>query len=569
MFSKFAFALLTRSFLGICCLLGPSYSAAQQVPSAIRGTVINSVTREPVPRALVELYANIAVLTDDEGRFEFRLQQPDTLSGQLTIRKPGFADTSYAYSHTPDAPNPDLIVPLLPESLIVGHVNLPTSNQSDRISVTLYQRMVNQGRVQWMNASSTQARSNGDFRFANLPPGTYKLFTEELADRDPLVFDPEGQHYGYPPVYFPNAQDFASAAPIQLEAGQTFHAELSPVLRPYFPVKIPITNMPSAAYPELSVAVQGHPGPGFALGFDGNAILGELPSGAYTVEAIFNNGNPQQSGTGSVQLTVNSSPGTATMTITPHSTIAVHVKTEFSERALSNTSSSSYSNARGESFTRSEPARIFLQPADEFLTTQIISLRPPRRNNDNELAFEGVPPGRYWVNVQPSYGYVASITSGGLDLLHDTVPAGEGGIDPIEIVLRDDAAGVEGTVDGMPASFETTSASNSSRTYSTSIEKRHTSITIGGNSSGAWLYAIPSPERSGALPTGVVSPDGTFGFSNLAPGTYRILAFDHQQDHLDYRNPDAMRAFEDKGPIVHLAPNQTEHIHLTLIHTTD
>jgi hypothetical protein len=567
-FSKFPFAPLTRCFLGIIYLLGPSYSAAQQAPSAIAGTVINSVTREPVPRALVELYANIAALTDDEGRFEFRLQQADTLSGQLTIRKPGFADTSYTYSYSPDAPNPDLVVPLLPESLIVGRVNLPTSNQSDRISVTLYQRMVNQGRVQWMNASSTQARSNGDFRFAALAPGTYKLFTEELADRDPLVFDPEGQHYGYPPIYFPTAQDFASAAPIQLEAGQTFHAELSPVLRPYFPVKIPITNLPSAEFPEISVAVQGHPGPGFALGFDDNAILGELPNGVYTVQGLFNNGNPQQSGSGSVQLTVNSSPSTATMAVTPHSSVAVHVRTEFSERAM-NRSSTSYNNGRGETFTRSEAAQIYLQPADEFRPNQIISLRAPRRNNDNELAFENVPPGRYWVNVQPNSGYVASITSGGLDLLHDPFPLGEGGTDPIEIVLRDDAAGVEGTVDGMPASFATTSASNSSRTYSTSIEKRHTSITIGGNSSGAWLYAIPSPERSGALPTGVVSPDGTFGFSNLAPGTYRILAFDHQQDHLDYRNPDAMRAFEDKGPIVHLAPNQTEHIHLTLIHTTD
>jgi hypothetical protein len=219
--------------------------------------------------------------------------------------------------------------------------------------------------------------------------------------------------------------------------------------------------------------------------------------------------------------------------------------------------------------SRTEAAQIFLQPDDEFRATQTIGLRAPRRNNDKELAFENVPPARYWIIVQPNYGYVASITSGGLDLLRDPLPIGEGGTDPIEIVLRDDAAGVEGTVDGMSAQSATARSSNSSRTYVTSIEKRGTSITIGENSSGAWLYAIPSPERSGALPMGGVSPDGSFRLENLAPGTYRILAFDHQQEHLDYRNPEAMRAFEDKGPIVRLAPNQTEHIHLTLIHTAD
>ena len=66
-----------------------------------------------------------------------------------------------------------------------------------------------------------------------------------------------------------------------------------------------------------------------------------------------------------------------------------------------------------------------------------------------------------------------------------------------------------------------------------------------------------------------VSPDGTFSLGLLAPGTYRILAFDCTQRNLDYRNPEAMRAFEDKGPLVRLAPNQTEHVRLTLIHTID
>ena len=52
--------------------------------------------------------------------------------------------------------------------------------------------------------------------------GTYKIFTSELMDRDPITFDPRGQLYGYAPIYYPAATDFASASAITLEAGKTF-----------------------------------------------------------------------------------------------------------------------------------------------------------------------------------------------------------------------------------------------------------------------------------------------------------------------------------------------------------
>jgi hypothetical protein len=59
--------------LSLVLLVPLTYCLAQETDApraAIRGTVLNSITHEPVPRALVTLMGNVAALTDDQGRFE-------------------------------------------------------------------------------------------------------------------------------------------------------------------------------------------------------------------------------------------------------------------------------------------------------------------------------------------------------------------------------------------------------------------------------------------------------------------------------------------------------------------
>ena len=88
-------------------------------------------------------------------------------------------------------------------------------------------------------AGSAEVKSDGEFRFADLEAGNYKLFSAELNDRDPVTSDPrEGQCLGYPPDYYPGATDFAGGAVIHLAAGETFQATLTPEKRRYYPVHI-------------------------------------------------------------------------------------------------------------------------------------------------------------------------------------------------------------------------------------------------------------------------------------------------------------------------------------------
>jgi len=544
-----------------------AHSQDAQDPNAasasVRGTVINSVTREPVARALVSTGDNrFAAFTDDQGRFEFPLPRMEArpnspaqgmtfynVSAQLMARKPGFLDSGMSASPPQSTVGDDITIALVPESLIVGRVNLPSSNQSDRITVQVYKRQVGDGRAFWAPGASATTRSNGEFRIANLMAGTYKICTTELMDRDPITFDPRGQLYGYPPIYYPAATDFASASAITLEAGKTFQVELSPALQPYYPVRIAVTNFPAQNGVDVSVALQGHKGPGYSLGYNGEGIEGMLPNGIYTVEATLQQG--QQTATGSMNITVKDGPLTqASMAVLPNGSIPVNIEDELSDHVTSNF-------LRQGRFSREQKADVYLQPADDFDSGGFASLRPPRKPNDNDLLLENVRPGRYWLKVSPALGYVASAVAGSADLLRQPLVVGPGGASlPIEIVLRDDGAAIDGTVDGMPAP----------PVAAPGLTVRSGPV---ATPAGPYVYCIPLPDSAGRFTASWVSPQGTFHIQQLPPGAYRVLAFERQQHELEYQNAEAMRAYEDKGPIVRLGPGQTEQVRVPLIATKE
>ncbi len=518
------------------------------VPSSLRGTVINSVTHEPIARALVASTDNsFAAFSDDQGRFEFQLPRTDSLrSFQLTARKPGFLENGNQPPYRmQDAGREDITIALTPESLIVGRVNLPSSNQFDRINVELYKRQVSDGRAHWVQSGTARTRSNGEFRFAGLQAGTYKLFTNELLDRDPITFDPRGQQYGYSPVYYPAAGDFASGAVIILEAGKTVQLELAPVLQAYHPVKIVIPDSSGLSVMRLSVALEGHKGPGYSLGYDDEGISGMLPNGIYTVEATVQQG--QQTATVTANITVKDAPLTQESTAAvPNGSIPVNIKDEVGPNSGQPVGLINYGR-----FTREVKADVSLQPADDFDSLGMIPLRPPRKPNDNDLALDNVRPGHYWLNINPTRGYVASAVAGSVDLLRQPLVVGPGGASlPIEIVLRGDSATIEGTVEGMPA------------TLSSSGEAPGASPVA---MQGPYVYCIPLPDSPGRFTEGLASREGNFHILQLPPGAYRVLAFDRRPGELEYHNPEAMGLFEGKGPVVRVGPGQTEQVHVPLI----
>jgi len=538
----------------------PAQTVAQglqvdEEPTTVRGTVVNAITHAPIARALVLTPGNTgAMMTDGEGHFEFTLPKSGTEvqfhtfgPTSLIARKPGFLDDPNNRSQVDVTPSTEITVALLPEALIKGRVISSETDPTPGISVQLFSRQVQNGMPKWVQMGETRANSNGEFRFAELLPGTYKLLSNESMDNDPVTTIPGGQQYGFPPVYYPGVSDFAAAGTIQLTAGQTVQADLPLTRQPYFPVKIPVANLEPNAF-NVTVSVQGHRGPGYSLGYNAQnqQIEGLLPNGNYLVEAA---SYGQNSVGGSAHLAVAGAPAEGpSLTLTPFSSINVHVVEEFT---ATDWQGSVFGSNVGRHPIPVHGPRLYLQisaeSADDFQQGGA-GLRPPTGPNDDSFVLQNVAPGRYWLRLHSSRGYVAAATMGGVDVLHQPLIVSPGSSTPIEVTMRDDMAELDGTVAGI------------------------TQPTVSGSKMShlmpqpqAWIYCVPLPDSTGQFQQLWVSPDGKINSWQMTPGAYRVLAFANQQPNLPFRDPEAMRAYESKGQVVHLAAGQKTSVQLQLI----
>jgi hypothetical protein len=271
-------AVLALQILAACALRAQETGQQERIITAtVRGRVLNKITNEPIARALVTHGNEYATLTNDHGQFEFKMVErlapaspgASYVSTQyLEAKKPGFLEqrkaATYQYREGgATEPQSDVTIYLLPEALIVGHVNVPGSEGDVRIECELYRRRLQNGRMAWA------------------PAGSFTSWTESMI---PM---PGAPLFGYPPIYYPNTTDFSAATPIVVRAGETAQLNFSVARRQYYPVHIPVGNPPATPHMVLNVHPTGHSSPGWSLGYNpaDEAIEGMLPDGTYTVEA--------------------------------------------------------------------------------------------------------------------------------------------------------------------------------------------------------------------------------------------------------------------------------------------
>lgn len=555
--------LRTAVFLGIT-LIATISAIAQNADldtsqtETIRGTVINSVTHAGIPRALVYSGDNrYAVLTDGDGHFEFAVPKTGAdgaassmYSGALrqfpTIafmaRKPGFLDNPY-HPSTVGSSGEDVTISLVPEGIIKGRVITSGNEPAPAVTVQILTRQVEEGLPHWVPGLVTQANSAGEFRFAELLPGSYKVVTREWMDNDPVTAVPGAPQYGYPPVYYPGVADPSAATAIEVGAGQTVQADLQISGQRYYPVRIPLLN--ANAGNGLNIFVQGQQGAQFELGYNPREqrIDGMLPNGNYVIEAT---GYGPNSVSGSVVIRVADAPvrGPA-LALTPNISIPVNVKEEFNDTSWNG--SGQWWDGR-----RSHPLRgprlylqVRLESADDH-GRGVVAVQPATGQGDETMALQGVAPGRYWLRVFTSRGYVAAAIMGSIDLLHQPFTVAPGSSAPIEITMRDDGAQLEGRISSL----------GDQTAFSAGVPR-------------AWVYCLPLPDSTGQMQEFAVSGDGSFNAQTMAPGDYRILAFSGPQPNLPYRDPESVKAYESKGQVVHLSAGQKTTVQLQNILTPE
>jgi hypothetical protein len=516
-------------------------------------------------------------MTDDRGRFEFTF--PASEPQQLTPSENGVPQLSKSFpSYPPSRPNalmarrvgflnPEmpvdisdvnstqqvLTISLVPEAHIVGHVILPGSDGSEKIQVALYRRNLREGQEHWDLAANAASRADGEFRIADLAPGSYKLLTLEQMDRDPLTTGPQGQPFGYPPLYYPGASDFDTAAIIRLAPAETFQATMSPTKTRYYPVNLGLTTPIATPQIQINVWPQAHPGPGYSLGYNPSdgVIMGFLPNGTYTLQAT--NYGPSVMA-GQLNFTVGGAPVSGPVLIlSPGTSLMVNLREEFQHTQINpppdfSSTNDGSNSAIASSAQRRDFLQVTLLPDEPFALSAPASLRPPSGPDDESLVIENVLPGRYRVSVNTAAGYVASINSGSTDLLHQPLIIGmSGSVSPLEITLRDDGVDVEGTV------------------YSADTTLDRVTPNSAFNQPLGFVCLVPMDSIDKRCRTAWVGADGTFNFQQLAPGSYHALAMERGHPQIDWLSDEILAQYESKAQVVHVARDQKERIRLPLI----
>jgi hypothetical protein len=551
-------AILLLSFAPPAKLLGQDVGSSSGSVFHIHGVVLNALTNKPVGRALVTLM-ELAALSDSDGRFAFdvrlsmgnladeaalrpSLGVPSGFPMVLMARRPGYLTMQrptmlLLRDKSPEVP--ELTIRIMPESILRGRLATSAVEPPIGVQVQIFRKQVQDGLANWALVGAVQTNSRGEYRFADLPVGDYKAMTREWVENESLVPASPGQMTGYPPVYYPNELDLATAAPIHIAAGETAQVDLNLRAQPYYQVSIPVMNVPHGT--GLNVTVGEEDGSsGFSLGFNPQTqkIEGSLPNGEYDVR-IISFGEVQSSAAARIEIAGGPFHG-APISLVSSGVIPVVVREEY-------TADSGTATREGPVFSRIGNGRqrslqLMLRPDGTNSPTAF--LRNPTGKGNEGLVVENVREGKYRVLVMPNRGYVASATSGGVDLLHKPLVVGAGGASaPIEITLRDDTATLDGTVSPIPPT--------------------------GGEpnpyGAGVFVFCYPIESEVGRLVQGFAGVDGKFSIENLPPGRYLVLAFSTPNQNLEYRNQEVLRQYESKGTIMSLEPGQKAEVNVSVL----
>ncbi len=498
----------------------------------LSGTVVNSVSGEPVRRAMVQVTpANgasvISVLTDSEGRFEFpALPEADIT---VLVHKPGyFSGLELNSSHfEPEvvhlaADVSGLSLNLLPEGVVAGHVATSKGEPIEDSPVRILREVLANGYRRWEVRAQATTDEDGQFRMVGLMPGRYLLATGPSLPSIEATRLRNIRKNGYGTVYYPGVPEMDSATPLVITGGQQLQTDFALKLEPIFRVSGTLVGFPPGSGVSVQFASRSGeliPSP-IDVDMQTGKFHGAIPGGAYVLQA---RGSDPAGHVAAADLPVVVNNDVEGITLALGSSIAIPVNVE-----LRPTSGRSEQVAAA----NFRPVRDFAVSTLQLISTDLrvdnVQVQA-ERNERGELAFRNLVPGRYSLEVATTQPwYVRSATSGTTDLLREELVVGAGRHpEPLQLVLRDDGANLKIHVvaEGRPAA-------------------------------GSVLLFSDQTTLTNAL-TGSSAPGGEISFAGLAPGEYKLLAFDAETlESLEFRNPEALAPYASKAVTITVHPGE-------------
>ena len=550
MLRDFRWPVVLFTLIVIFARPAPSQNADQSNTYKLAGAVINSVTGKPIPRVLVKLAGpppEQAVLTGPEGDFAFE-NVPAGMT-QISINKPGFFRPGTATNANLPIPvkvGPDtgpVSLKLEPEAIISGTV----VGEDDEPLEESYVDVLRWQTFDWRRRLVPVQRGvvtddDGEFRLAGLPPGRYYLQVKPRgAARYVLGLPSAKPDQTYPLVsYFPSSTDAASATPVDLAPGQHLEVRFTLKLVPSFKVAGVIVNAgESKQVPGPTIVNEFGQVLQSPNRFDpqhGTFEFRDVPAGNYELQY----GMVESDGKFLLthqKISVQSNITNLRLAVSAGVEIPVNVRTDFTKpQGARGQCTQATHSGEIKTFDCSEFPAVRVELASlDFINVRFQSDGGPARGL---LSVHKVTPGHYAVRVMPIFGgYVQSARCGNADLLREPLVVPESGsVPPIDVVLRDDSATLKIQVKTDQPGQQST------------------------------VLVFPDPLTPEPQARTILGAHGEFDPGPLAPGVYKIFAFD-AADGMDSPDLEMLSRYASRAASVTVSASGSATVLVDVIHT--
>jgi hypothetical protein len=502
-------------------------------PGSVEGTVTNSVTGEPVKKAVVTLtdpksQSNRTAITDAAGRFQFDSVAPNAYflaadrDGFMAPRQ-GPRQAAQQITVAEEQHVQDVAIKLLPLGVVTGHVLDDDGEPIIRAGVAVLRYFYNSGRKQLSAVEIAQSNDLGEFEAIDLQPGRYYF----QATAAPIRSIPPHTRWShpeeaYPPTFYPNGSEAGQATATEVAPGaHVTNIDFRLRKMPAYHIRGTVEGGQRALPGTLQLQAVGtgvrSGGPRIAYASDGTFDIGGIVSGAYDLTIPHpQNGLPF----GHQTVTVaDADVNNVVLTLALGSPISGRVTVD---GALID---------KGGMQIALEQLQRFTAVSASWAT-------------DGSFTFPAMAPDVYQLSLSnpPSGKYVKSIRLGDQEI-KNRIDLSSGSAAPLNIVLGTDGAEMDGNVQnasGQPAAI--------------------TQVTLApeGESDG----------RSDLFKRAFTDASGNFRIKDVAPGAYKVFAWESDPDgstqSAEFRKP-----FEERSVAVTIGPKDKASVQLSVITADD
>ena len=577
-------------YLPVLLLLGTTHLTAQAVPPTgnpggdnqvkrwgrVEGKMVNSVNDAPIGKVTLTLRgvdptqeSKYMATSDTEGGFLFDHVE----AGRYTLyaQKPGFVPQYYGTQRATRTGTPltlsegqllkDLLFMLTPQAVISGKITDDAGEPVDKVSVVAMQWGYSQGKRLLRPVGGALANDLGEYRIANLKPGSYYVAARRgdfgpswrLSPADtPSGAVPKTPEEDYHDTYYPGSLDSAGASQVQAAPGSELRGiDIQFRKARVFRVRGQVvdgatgqavtdaTVVLTQATPDSVLNMSRLGGPRISSGkFEVTSVL---PGSYHLMAQVIRN---------SQTLYARESIYVANQSVTDiimriPAAVNVFGRVRVSGQEPQTPTQQEHQQTQQQSppqgAFRMESLRILLYPAEGF---GLGALPQATAQADGSFVLRNVVPDKFQVRVSgtPPGWYLKSILIGGRESPDGTVVLAGGG--NMEIVFAMDAAEVTGNVvdtDDKPVS-------------------------------GAVIAVVPEdPSKQGRIDLfrGATSDqNGQFQIGGLVAGSYKIFAWEQLESGAE-EDAEFRRPFESKAKSVSLSENGRETVKVKAIPLED